>query len=144
MGAAAQGTAGEAWLEEFAAGVERLFGIRREEAKEFAEAMARGDEELVKSWLEKNGVGDEDFLVLSAMYVLYRAEDKVSEILEGLELRVDEAIALVGSLMAQLINGIGGEDKRAVLAQILLASALQIEDKELRDKIAGFAKSLLS
>ncbi|MFB6491165.1 MAG: hypothetical protein TU35_008035 [Thermoproteus sp. AZ2] len=134
---------GEAWLEEFVAGVEKLFGIRREEAKGFAEAMARGDEELVKSWLEKNGLSDEDFLVLSAMYVLYKAEEKVSEILEGLELRVDEAIALVGSLMAQLINGVGGEDKRAVLAQILLASALQIEDKELRDKIAGFARSLL-
>jgi len=120
-----------------------LFGISAKELAEFADAMSRGDEKAVAEWAERNKIGEKDFLVLSTMYVLYKTEDKVSGLLEGLELRVDEAVAYVGSLTAQLVNGLGADKGRTLLAQILLAAALQIEDRETREKIAEFAGSLL-
>lgn len=117
--------------------------MSKEELAEFADAMAEGDERRIAEWAERNKIAERDFLVLSTMYVLYKTEDKVSDMLEGLELRVDEAVALAGSLTAQLINGVAQENRKALLAQILLAAALQIEDKETREKIAEFAGSLL-
>lgn len=132
-----------AWLDKFAEDAERLFKLPREELRKFAEAMAQGDEEAVRNWAEHNGMGDKDFLVLATIYVLYRTEDKVSEILEGLKLRIDEAIALAGGLTAQLINGVEEDNRRVVLAQMLLAAALQISDRDIRNKIAEFARTLI-
>ncbi|MGC8583463.1 MAG: hypothetical protein ACP5KY_02690 [Thermoproteus sp.] len=131
------------WTARFIADAGRLFGISADELAKFADAMAKGDERAVAEWAERNKIGDRDFLVLSTMYILYKTEDKVSDMLEGLELRVDEAVAFVGSLTAQLVNGLGADRGKALLAQILLAAALQIEDKETREKMAEFAGSLL-
>jgi hypothetical protein len=131
------------WTARFIADAEKLFGISAKELAEFADAMSRGDEKAVAEWAERNKIGEKDFLVLSTMYVLYKTEDKVSGLLEGLELRVDEAVAYVGSLTAQLVNGLGADKGRTLLAQILLAAALQIEDRETREKVAEFAGSLL-
>lgn len=132
------------WRDRFLDDAAKLFGLPREELAEFADAMAEGDERRVAEWAERNKIAERDFLVLSTMYVLYKTEDKVSDMLEGLELRVDEAVALAGSLTAQLVNGVAPENRRALLAQILLAAALQIEDKETREKIAEFASALLA
>lgn len=131
------------WMERFLDDAVRLFGMPRGELAKFADAMAKGDEKEITEWAERNKVTDRDFLVLSTMYVLYKTEDKVSNMLEGLELKLDEAVALVGSLAAQLINGVAKDSRKALLAQMLLAAALQIEDKETREKIAEFASSLL-
>ncbi len=131
------------WRDKFLEDAGKLFGLSKEELAEFADAMAEGDERRIAEWAERNKIAERDFLVLSTMYVLYKTEDKVSDMLEGLELRVDEAVALAGSLTAQLINGVAQENRKALLAQILLAAALQIEDKETREKIAEFAGSLL-
>ncbi|MEZ0249162.1 MAG: hypothetical protein ABWJ97_07785 [Thermoproteus sp.] len=132
------------WSERFVEDAERLFGISKEELTKFVDIMSRGDERGVEEWAERNGVEEKDFLVLSTMYVLYKAEDRVSEVLEGLELKVDEAVALIGSLTAQLINGMELENKKILLAQILLAAALQIEDGEIRKKMAELASTFIS
>ncbi|MEL9990678.1 MAG: hypothetical protein QXP98_11305 [Thermoproteus sp.] len=132
------------WLERFIEDAEKLFGISKEELTKFVDVMSRGDEKGVEEWARRNGVGEKDFLVLSTMYVLYKAEDRVSEVLEGLELKVDEAVALIGSLTAQLINGVELENRRVLLAQILLAAALQIEDREIRNKMAELASAFIS
>lgn len=131
------------WSSRFIRDANRLFGLPEGELKDFMEVMAKGDAERLEEWTRRNNVEEGDFLVLSAMYILYKTEERVSGILEGLELKADEAIALVGSLMAQLVNGMEAENRGAIMAQILLTAALQIDDKEIREKIAEIARNFI-
>ncbi|CCC82560.1 hypothetical protein [Thermoproteus tenax] len=131
------------WSSRFIRDANRLFGLPEGELKDFMEVMAKGDAERLEEWTRRNNVEEGDFLVLSAMYILYKTEERVSGILEGLELKADEAIALAGSLMAQLVNGMEAENRGAIMAQILLTAALQIDDKEIREKIAEIARNFI-
>ena len=61
-----------------------------------------------------------------------------------MELKVDEAIGLISTAAANLLNALPQEDRRVVLAQVLLAIALQTEDASLRNSLAEYAKILLA
>jgi methylthioribose-1-phosphate isomerase len=100
--------------------------------------------EKVQEWAERLQILDTDFLMLTTVYVLYKTEEKVLNILSDMELKVDEAIGLVSTATANLLNALPQEDRKVVLAQVLLAIALQTEDASLRNSLAEYAKILLA
>jgi hypothetical protein len=61
-----------------------------------------------------------------------------------MELKVDEAIGLISTATANLLNALPQDDRKVVLAQVLLAIALQTEDASLRNSLAEYAKILIA
>jgi hypothetical protein len=131
------------WIDKFLADAEKMFQIPRRELEKFVVYMAENPEK-VQEWAEQLQISDTDFLMLSTIYTLYKTEEKVIDILSDMELKVDEAIGLISTATANLLNALPQEDRKVVLAQVLLAIALQTEDAGLRNSLAEYAKILLA
>lgn len=131
------------WLEKFLTDAEKIFQIPREKLEEFAKYMAT-DPEKVQQWAESLNLTEIDFIMLTTIYTLYKTEEKVGNLLADLELKVDEAIGFISTAAATLLNGLPPEDRKIILAQLILATALQLEDQPLRNSLAEYAKILLA
>ncbi len=131
------------WVDKFLADAEKMFQIPRQELEKFVAYMMESPEK-VQEWAERLQISDTDFLMLTTVYVLYKTEEKVLNILSDMELKVDEAIGLISTATANLLNALPQEDRKVVLAQVLLAIALQTEDASLRNSLAEYAKILLA
>jgi hypothetical protein len=131
------------WVDKFLADAEKMFQIPRQELEKFVAYMMESPEK-VQEWAERLQISDTDFLMLTTVYVLYKTEEKVLNILSDMELKVDEAIGLISTATANLLNTLPQEDRKVVLAQVLLAIALQTEDASLRNSLAEYAKILLA
>jgi hypothetical protein len=131
------------WVDKFLADAEKMFQIPRQELEKFVAYMMESPEK-VQEWAERLQISDTDFLMLTTVYVLYKTEEKVLNILSDMELKVDETIGLVSTATANLLNALPQEDRKVVLAQVLLAIALQTEDASLRNSLAEYAKILLA
>jgi len=131
------------WVNKFLADAEKMFQIPRQELEKFVAYMMESPEK-VQEWAERLQISDTDFLMLTTVYVLYKTEEKVLNILSDMELKVDEAIGLISTATANLLNALPQEDRKVVLAQVLLAIALQTEDTSLRNSLAEYAKILLA
>jgi hypothetical protein len=131
------------WVDKFLADAEKMFQIPRQELEKFVAYMMESPEK-VQEWAERLQISDTDFLMLTTVYVLYKTEEKVLNILSDMELKVDEAIGLISTATANLLNALPQEDRKVVLAQVLLAIALQTEDESLRNSLAEYAKILLA
>jgi hypothetical protein len=131
------------WVDKFLADAEKMFQIPRQELEKFVAYMTESPEK-VQEWAERLQISDTDFLMLTTVYVLYKTEEKVLNILSDMELKVDEAIGLISTATANLLNALPQEDRKVVLAQVLLAIALQTEDASLRNSLAEYAKILLA
>lgn len=130
------------WRERFLADAERLFQLPRERLEKFLEQMEAGAEGL-QEWAEESSLGDMDLLMLLTVYSLYKTEERVMGILSGLDLKVEEAVTLASTAAASVLNGVGEEERRVILAQLLLAVALQLEDQGLRNSLAEYARTLV-
>ena len=131
------------WIDKFLADAEKMFQIPRRELEKFVMYMMENPEK-VQEWAEHLQISDADFLMLSTIYTLYKTEARVINILSDMELKVDEAVGLISTATANLLNTLPQEDRKVVLAQVLLATALQIEDANLRNSLAEYAKILLA
>lgn len=131
------------WREKFIADAENMFNIPRRELEEFLKYMSE-DPEKIHNWAERLGISEADFLMLTTIYTLYKTEEKVLEILSNLELHVDEAVSLVSTAAASVLNSLDPGERKSILAQMLLATALQLEDKGLRESLAEYAKLLFT
>ena len=131
------------WREKFIADAENMFNIPRRELEEFLKYMSE-DPEKIHNWSERLGISEADFLMLTTIYTLYKTEEKVLEILSNLELHVDEAVSLVSTAAASVLNSLDPGERKPILAQMLLATALQLEDKGLRESLAEYAKLLFT
>jgi len=131
------------WIDKFLADAEKMFQIPRRELEKFVMYMMENPEK-VQEWAEHLQISDADFLMLSTIYTLYKTEERVINILSDMELKVDEAVGLISTATANLLNTLPQEDRKVVLAQVLLATALQIEDANLRNSLAEYAKILLA
>jgi hypothetical protein len=131
------------WVDKFLADAEKMFQIPRQELEKFVAYMTESPEK-VQEWAERLQISDTDFLMLTTVYVLYKTEEKVLNILSDMELKVDEAIGLISTATANLLNALPQEDRKVVLAQVLLAIALQTEDASLRNSLAEYAKILIA
>jgi hypothetical protein len=100
--------------------------------------------EKVQEWAERLQISETDFLMLTTIYTLYKTEEKVVNLLSDMELKVDEAIGLISTATANLLNALPQEERKVILAQVLLATALQTEDSALRNSLAEYAKILLT
>jgi len=100
--------------------------------------------EKIQEWAERLQISDTDFLMLTTIYTLYKTEEKVIDVLSDMELKVDETVGLISTATANLLNALPQEDRKIVLAQVLLATALQTEDTNLRNSLAEYAKILLA
>jgi len=130
------------WIERFIADVEKMFQISREELRKFVQYMSESPEKL-QQWAEEVDIDDAGFLMLTTIYTMYKTEEKISNILESLEVKIDEAVALVATITATILNTLPEEDRRPILAQILLATALQLEDRVLRNSLVEYAKLII-
>jgi hypothetical protein len=131
------------WVDKFLADAEKMFQIPRQELEKLVAYMMESPEK-VQEWAERLQISETDFLMLTTVYVLYKTEEKVLNILSDMELKVDEAIGLISTATANLLNALPQEDRKVVLAQVLLAIALQTEDASLRNSLAEYAKILLA
>ena len=131
------------WVDKFLTDAEKMFQIPRRELEKFVMYMMENPEK-VQEWAEHLQISDADFLMLSTIYTLYKTEERVINILSDMELKVDEAVGLISTATANLLNTLPQEDRKVVLAQVLLATALQIEDANLRNSLAEYAKILLA
>lgn len=131
------------WLEKFFTDAENMFQIPRHELEKFVNYMLI-EPEKVQEWAERLQISDTDFLMLTTIYTLYKTEDKVIDLLSDMELKVDEAIGFISTVAANLLNSLPAEDRRPILAQLLLAIALQTEDQQLRNSLAEYAKIVLA
>ncbi len=131
------------WVDKFLVDAEKMFQIPRRELGKFVMYMMENPEKI-QEWAEQLQISDTDFLMLTTIYTLYKTEEKVFNILSDMELKVDEAIGLISTATANLLNALPQEDRKVVLAQVLLATALQTEDASLRNSLAEYAKILLA
>ncbi|AET32107.1 hypothetical protein [Pyrobaculum ferrireducens] len=131
------------WVDKFLADAENMFQIPRQELEKFVKYMLT-EPEKVQEWAEKLQISDTDFLMLTTIYTLYKTEEKVINMLSDMDLKVDEAIGLTSTLAANLLNSLPEEDRKPILAQLLLAIALQTEDQQLRNSLAEYAKIVLA
>ena len=131
------------WIDKFLADAEKMFQIPRRELEKFVMYMMENPEKI-QEWAEQLQISDTDFLMLTTIYTLYKTEEKVIDILSEMELKVDEAVGLISTATANLLNALPQEDRKVVLAQVLLATALQTEDTNLRNSLAEYAKILLA
>jgi hypothetical protein len=131
------------WVDKFIADVEKMFQLPRHELEKFVMYMMEKPENI-QEWAERLQFSDTDFLMLTTIYTLYKTEEKVIDILSDMELKVDEAVGLISTATANLLNALPQEDRKIVLAQVLLATALQTEDTNLRNSLAEYAKILLA
>lgn len=131
------------WVEKFLDDAEKLFQIPRTELQKFVQYML-SEPEKVQEWAEKLQISDSDFLMLTTIYTLYKTEEKVMELLSDIELKVDEAIGFISTAAANLLNALPPEDRKPVLAQLLLAVALQTEDPSVRNSLAEYARIVLA
>jgi hypothetical protein len=131
------------WVDKFIADAEQMFQLPRHELEKFVMYMMEKPENL-QEWAERLQISDTDFLMLTTIYTLYKTEEKVIDILSDMELKVDEAVGLISTATANLLNALPQEDRKIVLAQVLLATALQTEDTNLRNSLAEYAKILLA
>ena len=131
------------WVDKFIADVEKMFQLPRHELEKFVMYMMEKPENI-QEWAERLQISDTDFLMLTTIYTLYKTEEKVIDILSDMELKVDEAVGLISTATANLLNALPQEDRKIVLAQVLLATALQTEDTNLRNSLAEYAKILLA
>ena len=131
------------WVDKFLVDAEKMFQIPRRELEKFVMYMMENPEKI-QEWAEQLQISDTDFLMLTTIYTLYKTEEKVFNILSDMELKVDEAIGLISTATANLLNALPQEDRKVVLAQVLLATALQTEDASLRNSLAEYAKILLA
>ncbi len=131
------------WVEKFLDDAEKLFQIPRTELQKFVQYML-SEPEKVQEWAEKLQISDSDFLMLTTIYTLYKTEEKVMELLSDIELKVDEAIGFISTATANLLNALPPEDRKPVLAQLLLAVALQTEDSSIRNSLAEYARIVLA
>ncbi|MCU7786672.1 hypothetical protein ODS41_01845 [Pyrobaculum sp. 3827-6] len=131
------------WVDKFLADAENMFQIPRQELEKFVKYMLTQPEK-VQEWAEKLQISDTDFLMLTTIYTLYKTEEKVINMLSDMDLKVDEAIGLTSTLAANLLNSLPEEDRKPILAQLLLAIALQTEDQQLRNSLAEYAKIVLA
>jgi hypothetical protein len=120
-----------------------MFQLPRHELEKFVMYMMEKPENI-QEWAERLQFSDTDFLMLTTIYTLYKTEEKVIDILSDMELKVDEAVGLISTATANLLNALPQEDRKIVLAQVLLATALQTEDTNLRNSLAEYAKILLA
>ncbi|MCI4446554.1 MAG: hypothetical protein JHC20_01345, partial [Pyrobaculum sp.] len=93
------------WVDKFLADAEKMFQIPRRELEKFVVYMAENPEK-VQEWAEQLQISDTDFLMLSTIYTLYKTEEKVVNILSDMELKVDEAIGLISTAAANLLNAL--------------------------------------
>jgi hypothetical protein len=131
------------WVDKFIADSEQMFQLPRHELEKFVMYMMEKPENI-QEWAERLQISDTDFLMLTTIYTLYKTEEKVIDILSDMELKVDEAVGLISTATANLLNALPQEDRKIVLAQVLLATALQTEDTNLRNSLAEYAKILLA
>jgi hypothetical protein len=131
------------WVDKFIADAEWMFQLPRHELEKFVMYMMEKPENT-QEWAERLQISDTDFLMLTTIYTLYKTEEKVIDILSDMELKVDEAVGLISTATANLLNALPQEDRKIVLAQVLLATALQTEDANLRNSLAEYAKILLA
>jgi hypothetical protein len=131
------------WVDKFIADSEQMFQLPRHELEKFVMYMMEKPEKI-QEWAERLQISDTDFLMLTTIYTLYKTEEKVIDILSDMELKVDEAVGLISTATANLLNALPQEDRKIVLAQVLLATALQTEDTNLRNSLAEYAKILLA
>jgi hypothetical protein len=131
------------WVDKFIADAEQMFQLPRHELEKFVMYMMEKPENI-QEWAERLQISDTDFLMLTTIYTLYKTEEKVIDILSDMELKVDEAVGLISTATANLLNALPQEDRKIVLAQVLLATALQTEDTNLRNSLAEYAKILLA
>ena len=131
------------WEDKFLEDAEKMFQIPREHLRKFVEYMATNPEK-VQEWAEAVNMSEIDFLMLTTVYTLYKTEEKVLNLLTDLDVRVDEAIGLISTLAANLLNSLPQDDRRPILAQVLLATALQVEDPAIRNSLAEYAKTILT
>jgi hypothetical protein len=131
------------WVDKFIADAEKMFQLPRHELAKFVMYMMEKPEKI-QEWAERLQISDTDFLMLTTIYTLYKTEEKVIDILSDMELKVDEAVGLISTATANLLNALPQEDRKIVLAQVLLATALQTEDANLRNSLAEYAKILLA
>jgi hypothetical protein len=131
------------WVDKFIADAEQMFQLPRHELEKFVMYMMEKPENI-QEWAERLQISDTDFLMLTTIYTLYKTEEKVIDILSDMELKVDEAVGLISTATANLLNALPQEDRKIVLAQVLLATALQTEDANLRNSLAEYAKILLA
>jgi len=120
-----------------------MFQIPRQELEKFVMYMLESPEK-VQEWAERLQISETDFLMLTTIYTLYKTEEKVVNLLSDMELKVDEAIGLISTATANLLNALPQEERKVILAQVLLATALQTEDSALRNSLAEYAKILLT
>jgi hypothetical protein len=131
------------WVDKFIADAEQMFQLPRHELEKFVMYMMEKPENI-QEWAERLQISDTDFLMLTTIYTLYKTEEKVINILSDMELKVDEAVGLISTATANLLNALPQEDRKIVLAQVLLATALQTEDANLRNSLAEYAEILLA
>ncbi|AAL64960.1 hypothetical protein [Pyrobaculum aerophilum] len=131
------------WVEKFLNDAEKMFQIPRSELEKFVQYML-SDPVKVQEWAERLQISDTDFLMLTTIYTLYKTEDRVIDLLSNIELKVDEAIGLISTAAANLLNALPQEDRKPILAQLILAIALQTEDAQLRNSLAEYAKVILT
>lgn len=131
------------WKEKFITDAQQMFKIPKEKLEQFIQYMMYTPEKI-QDWVEETQIAETDFLILATIYALYKNEDKTLEIITDLDLKVDEAIALASTTAAALLNALPPEDQKPVLAQLLLATALQLENTNLRNALAEYAKLLIT
>ncbi len=132
------------WLEEFVEDAQSVVELPKEALREFATYVAHSDGEALGDWVSRYGVDEARLLVLSSLYTIYSTRDKVADMMEKLgDMRVEEAVGLIGGLISNLANGVPNAS-RLIVAQSLLVAALQLEDESLRRSLADLAKNLVS
>ncbi|MFN7106101.1 MAG: hypothetical protein ACK4M3_05915 [Pyrobaculum sp.] len=131
------------WMEKFLIDAEKIFQIPRDKLKKFVEYIS-SDPEKVQEWAEEIQLPDIDFLMLTTIYTLYKTEEKVTELLSQLELKLDEAVGLISTAAASLLNSLPQDDRKPILAQLILSTALQLEDAALRNSLVEYARVLLA
>lgn len=130
-------------MEKFLIDAEKIFQIPREKLEKFIEYLTR-DPEKVQEWAEELQLSDVDFLMLTTIYTLYKTEGRVTSLLSQLELKVEEAVGLISTAAASILNSLPQDERRPILAQLILATALQLEDTALRNSLVEYARVLLA
>ncbi|MCC6020777.1 MAG: hypothetical protein LM577_05365 [Thermoproteaceae archaeon] len=130
------------WIERFVTDAERVLRIPRERLEEFIKCMLEGPDRI-EQWVDEAQLSSLDFLTLTAMYAIYKAEDRVVGMLSSAELRVDEAVGLASVVFASALNALPPEDRKLVLAQFVIATALQLDDQALKDSLTQYAALLV-
>jgi len=53
-------------------------------------------------------------------------------------------VGLASTIAANILNALPEEERRVILAQLILAIALQVEDAAIRNSLAEYARVLLA